>query len=152
MVETIEDERIPKQLQGRDIIFFDGSCVMCHGFVKTVLRLDTDKHFLLCSQQSELAHAVLERHGVNADDLSTVYVVRDCGTENERVLIRSTAVAYVFASTRGGGVLGKLLYLIPSPLRDFGYKIVAKIRYRIFGKTNEACRVPTPEDRARIIG
>lgn len=48
------------------------------------------------------------------------------------------------------GILGSLLWLVPSPLRNLGYRFVARIRYRLYGKS-ESCRLPTPEERARFL-
>ncbi len=152
MLNSTENRQIPKELIDKDIILFDGDCVLCHNMMRLILEVDEDKHFLLCSQQSEMGHLILERHQINVDDLSTVYVVTKCGTDGEQVLDRTNAAVYVMLHTRKYRVIGKLLSFIPRPLRDLGYKFIATIRYRVFGKTSESCYFPNSEDRARIIG
>jgi predicted DCC family thiol-disulfide oxidoreductase YuxK len=54
--------------------------------------------------------------------------------------------------TLGGpwAALGALLWIIPSPLRDLGYRIVSRLRYRLFGK-HDACRLPSPAERAVFL-
>ena len=152
MLNSTENRQIPQDLIDKDIILFDGDCVLCHNMMRLILEVDEDKHFLLCSQQSEMGHLILERHQINVDDLSTVYVVTNCGTDSEHVLDRSSAAVYVMTHTKKYRFLGNVLSMIPRTLRDLGYKFIANIRYRVFGKTNAACNVPNPEDRSRIIG
>jgi predicted DCC family thiol-disulfide oxidoreductase YuxK len=80
------------------------------------------------------------------EQLATV-IFRD----NDRIYRRSAAVVRV--CWRLGlvwKVLGSVLWCIPLPLRDLGYKLVAANRYRLFGK-KETCRLPSPEERARFL-
>lgn len=147
----MNDLDLPNKIIGRDLIFFDGECVLCNGLVKKALVADEDAHFLLGAIQSETARRVLERRGINTKDLSTVYVVKDCGTDREQVLTRSTAVIYALSKFRRYGILGKVLSLFPRFLRDLGYKIVAANRYQVFGKNDGVCLMPTPEYRARLV-
>lgn len=147
----LKNETLPQKVIGRDIIFFDGECVLCNDMVKKVIPADEDAHFLLGAQQSKTAREVLERHGVNVKDLSTVYVVRNCGTDKEDVLTHSSAVVYVLSKFRKYSLLGKLLNLVPKFLRDVGYRFVATNRYRTFGKMDEVCLFPTPENRERMV-
>ncbi len=151
MTSSVENQQIPEKLLGRDVLLFDGNCVLCHGLVKKLFEVDEDKHFLIGSQQSELAKLVLERHGVNVADLSTVYLVKNCATDKEELLTRSSATLYTLSKTKKYAWLAKLLSMIPRPILDIGYKIVAANRYRMFGTTTESCAIPSPEDRARFI-
>lgn len=150
MTRMLESEKLPAKIIGRDIFFFDGDCVLCHNLVQLLLRVDENKHFLLCAQQSDIGHLVLERHGINVDDLSTVYIVRNCGRENEDLLVRSKATIYAMSKTKFA-LYSKLLRLIPPAILDFGYKIVAANRYKMFGKKNSTCLMPTTDDLERII-
>ncbi len=152
MVSRIENHQIPKELIDRDIIFFDGDCVLCHNMMRLILKVDQEKHFLLCSQQGEMGHLILERHGINLADLRTIYVVKNCGTDKEKILVRSSACLYVLSRTKKYRFASKVFSIIPRPLLDLGYKFVAGIRYRVFGKTKESCMIPNPEDQKRVIG
>jgi predicted DCC family thiol-disulfide oxidoreductase YuxK len=68
-----------------------------------------------------------------------------------QVARHSTAIVRVLRELGGvWSLLGCLLWLVPRPLRDFGYRCIASQRYRIFGK-KETCRLPTPGERARFL-
>ena len=151
MINATQDNLIPTQIIGRDIVFFDGSCALCHGLVRKVLQNDIENHFLLCAQQSEMGYLLLNRHNIDVESLKTIYVIKDCGTDNELIFSRSKAVIYVMKRMPKYRWLAALLGPLPSPMVDFGYNIVAAVRYRIFGKT-ETCLMPSPEERARVIG
>ena len=126
------------------IIFFDGVCGLCNWFVDFVLPRDRRQTFRFSPLQGEMAREYLAAEEIEA--LKTVVLVDETGTYR-----RSTAVLRVLR--RLGGVwpaIAALLYVIPSPLRDIGYRLVAQNRYRIFGK-KDACRMPTPDERARFL-
>jgi len=139
------------QLEGHSLILYDGLCGMCDRFVQFVLPRDRDGVFLFTPLQSTLATELLAQHGISAADLDMVCIVTDVGTASERVFVRSSAVVKVMrALGKKWRFLGSLLWLIPSPLRDVGYRAVANVRYRIFGK-HDSCPLPRPEDRARFL-
>jgi predicted DCC family thiol-disulfide oxidoreductase YuxK len=106
--------------------------------------------------QSPLAARILARHGANPQDLDTVYVVlnHDLAEEaqpDERLLPRSDAV--IFVLKRLGGiwkVLGLSVQFLPRFLRDWGYRVVAGNRYRVFGRF-ETCMPPSARDRGKFI-
>jgi len=117
-----------------------------------VLRRDREGIVRFASLQSPLAARILERHGVNPQDLDSVYVVlnHDLTKEaqpDERLLPRSDAV--IFALKRLGGiwkVLGLFVQLLPRFLRDWGYRVVARNRYRVLGRF-ETCMLPNARDQ-----
>lgn len=150
-MSKLNNTEIPARLVGRDIVFFDGECVLCHNLMSQLLKIDSARHFLLCAQQSKMGHLVLERHGINVDDLSTIYLVSNCATETEEVLSRSDAFIYVLSKTPSYKWLASLLSIFPRAWMNFGYKIVAKNRYNIFGKKEETCMIVGREDQERII-
>ena len=107
--------------------------------------------FRFASLQSPLAARILARHGADAQDLDTVYVVLNADAPEESLLVRSDAVLFVL--TQLGGLwraLALVLKLLPHSLRDFGYNIIARRRYRIFGRS-ETCILPAPENRDRFL-
>ena len=138
------------------IVLYDGVCGLCNRTVQFALKHDREGIFRFASLQSALAGRILARHNRDASDLDTVYVVLNCdpsrtGTVDETLLERSDAVLYILRRLGGfWGVAGSLLRLIPRPLRDWGYGIVARIRYRVFGKY-ETCPLPSAETRARFL-
>lgn len=126
------------------ILFFDGVCGLCNRVVDFVLRHDHAGALRLSPLQAETAERLLP--AVDREQLATVIF-----WDNGRAYRRSAAVVRV--CWRLGSVwkvLGGLLWCIPLPLRDLGYKVVAANRYRLFGK-KETCRLPSPEERARFL-
>lgn len=126
------------------VVFFDGVCGLCNSWVDWVLRADRAARFRFAPLQGETARARLP-----ADDVASLgsMVLAD----GDRVLRHSTAVATILWRLGGLCALaGALLFLVPRPLRDLGYRIVAANRYRWFGK-KESCRMPTPAERARFL-
>jgi predicted DCC family thiol-disulfide oxidoreductase YuxK len=129
------------------VLLYDGDCGFCHAWVKVLLRLDRDgRRFRYAPLQGEKAHALLtdeQRRRVG----DTVVMV----TPEGRILSRSRAVVYILRCLGGGwGVLGGLLWLVPVPLRDLGYDLVARVRHRLFAKPDDACPLLPPDLRARF--
>jgi predicted DCC family thiol-disulfide oxidoreductase YuxK len=150
------------------ILLYDGVCGLCNRFVQFTLRRDRREIFRFASLQSPLAAGILARHGVDARELDTVYVVsnpvvsnpvvsnpvspnEDCQGEREVLLSRSAAVLFVLQHLGGFWRLaGFLLRLLPKFLLDSAYNVVARNRYRIFGRS-ETCVLPTVQDRSRFL-
>lgn len=133
------------------ILLYDGVCGLCNRLVQFILRHDRAAIFRFAALQSSLAAGILARHGVDAANLDTVYVVLNSSEPNESLLARSDAILFVLQQLGGSWRAAVLLLrLIPRPLRDWGYRIVARIRYRFFG-SYDSCPLPTPETRARFL-
>jgi len=131
-------------LDDKSIIFFDGVCGLCNRFVDSLLKRDTQNMFLFAPLQGETAHRLLSKS--DTETLGSIVF-----WEQGRTFRRSTAVVRVFQKL--GGVwacLGWGLWLVPKPLRDLGYKLVAANRYRLCGK-KETCRLPTSQERSRFL-
>ncbi|MBL8848059.1 MAG: DUF393 domain-containing protein [Planctomycetaceae bacterium] len=126
------------------IVFFDGVCGLCNSSVDFVLRHDPQGRLRFAPLQGETAARLLP-----ADDRANLGSL--VLWEDGRAYRRSTAVVRILTKLGGiWAVLGAALWVIPSPLRNAGYRVVAKLRYRLFGK-KETCRLPSPEERGRIL-
>jgi predicted DCC family thiol-disulfide oxidoreductase YuxK len=127
------------------VIFYDGVCNLCDWYVNLVLDLDRRDHFRFAALQSDYARRVLGRHGIEVD-LDTVYVL-----EGGRIYDRSDASLRV---ARGLGfpwtIAAGWMALLPRSWRDRGYDVMARNRYRWFGK-QDRCRVPSPALRAKFL-
>jgi predicted DCC family thiol-disulfide oxidoreductase YuxK len=122
------------------ILFFDGVCTFCNRSVDWVMRRDRQRLFRMASLQGETAKRLVPEA---AEDLNSFVLWQD-GV----VWKRSDAAIRVLV---GLGVPGaKILALVPRGLRDFVYALVAKNRYRWFGK-RESCRLPTADERSRFL-
>jgi len=126
-------------------LFFDGVCNLCNASVDWVIRHDTRHLFRFASLQGSTAHDVVPEYA-NEAGLSTVVLVDPSGR-----YIRSSAALRILKHFGGFyGFLGSLLLLIPRPIRDWGYRVIAKNRYRWFGE-KDSCRLPTSEERALFL-
>jgi predicted DCC family thiol-disulfide oxidoreductase YuxK len=133
------------------ILLYDGVCGLCNRLVQFVLRRDRDAIFRFAPLQSPLATRTLARHGVNSTDLDTVYVVLNHDLPDESLLARSHAV--VFALKQLGTpwrAAASLLQILPEFLRDPLYNVIARNRYRIFGRS-AVCTLPSDADRSRFL-
>jgi predicted DCC family thiol-disulfide oxidoreductase YuxK len=132
------------------IVFYDGVCGLCNHLVQFLLKRDTHDRFRFASLQSEFANGLLTRHGVDPHDLDTVYVVKSYGQSSETLLARSDAILYMLKQLGGIWKLAAAGRVLPKVLRDAVYKIVARNRYRVFGK-HESCMLPEPKHRAKFL-
>jgi len=133
------------------VVLYDGVCALCNRFVRFVLARDRAGVFRFASLQSDLARATLLRHGQNPDALSTLVLVLDSGRPSERLLDKSSAAAFVLSQLTGVWKgLGRVLLLVPEPLRNAAYDLVARMRYRTFGRY-DVCPVPPPAVRDRFL-
>ena len=133
-----------EQPDDKSILFFDGVCGLCNSFIDFVLKHYRNGRVVFAPLQGETAAANLPAE--DAETLDTV-VFLDGGQATRR----SSAIVRILI--RLGGfwkLLGSVLWLVPRPLRDIGYKVIARNRYRFFGK-KETCRMPTPQERARFL-
>jgi predicted DCC family thiol-disulfide oxidoreductase YuxK len=136
--------------EGEAIILYDGVCGLCNRLNRFVLARDSRAQFRFAALQSRFAREVLGRYRRNPEDLDTFYLLEDYGLPSERLRSRSNAALRVLERLGGVWKLSRIAAWLPRPLRDFGYDLVARTRYRIFGKT-ERCRVPSERDRARFV-
>jgi predicted DCC family thiol-disulfide oxidoreductase YuxK len=133
------------------IIFYDGVCGLCNRLVQFLLKHDREGRLRFASLQSDFAAKVLGRHGIDPRDLDTVHVVENYDQTDERVLQRSDAI--LRAGRELGGFWGSsssIAKIVPRPLRDVVYKLVATNRYRMFGKF-DTCMLPDPSQRSRFL-
>lgn len=129
----------------KSIVFFDGVCNLCEGFVQWIIRRDPQARFHFASLQSDFTKAFFESKGESVDDLKTVILYKEGKFYSE--------------SDVSFEVIGQLgfpwswLYpfkLIPRIIRDKVYRWIAGNRYRWFGK-KESCMIPTPDLQNRFL-
>lgn len=136
--------------ESNPIVLYDGVCGLCNRLVQFILKRDVDGRFRFASLQSGFAETVLKRHGADSHDLDTFYVVIDHEQPGERVLMRSDAILHVVKTLGGIWTLAGVGRLLPRVLRDWMYGVVARNRYRVFGK-HESCMLPEPKHRDKFI-
>jgi predicted DCC family thiol-disulfide oxidoreductase YuxK len=130
------------------VLLYDGVCGLCNRLVRFVLRRDPRARFRFASLQSDYSVRILKSHGLDPQDIDSVYVVAEAG---ERVTARSDAVIFILQELGGvWRVAATALRLFPKPFRDFGYTVVARHRYRIFGQYT-ACPLPEKQYQDRFL-
>ena len=137
-------------LTGKTVVLYDGVCGLCNRLVQFLLRYDRHDRFRFAPLQSDFAASLLARHGLNASDLNSVSVVADHGLPTEQSFTKSDAV--LRASWDLGGIWrsAEIARLLPPFFRNWFYDLVARNRYRIFGR-HDSCPLPKPEHRAKFI-
>lgn len=140
-----ERQKLPTAVDAdHPILFFDGVCGLCSRAVDFVISRDPEGVFRFAPLQGETAQAMLSPAEIESLDTMVV------ATEEGLYRRSSAAVRLLWKLGPGYRACGWLLWMIPLPLRDLGYRAVAKSRYRLFGK-HESCRLPTPEERERFL-
>ena len=132
------------------IVLYDGVCGLCNRLTQFLLKRDVHDRLRFASLQSDFAAKVLRRHGLDSSDLDTVCVIEDYETPNERVLIRSDAILAVVGELGGFWMIAGMGKILPRPIRDGLYKLVARNRYRVFGKY-ETCVLPEAKHRKKFL-
>ncbi|MFC6980018.1 thiol-disulfide oxidoreductase DCC family protein [Microbulbifer taiwanensis] len=131
------------------IVLFDSQCNLCNGWSRFLLRRDRDAIFTLCRVQSPAGQRLLQRLGLPLERYETVIYLE----RHHRQLVayhRSEAALRVMAQLPAPWRLLRWLRAIPLPLRDSVYDLVARNRYRLFGK-RPSCRLPAPGERHRFL-
>jgi predicted DCC family thiol-disulfide oxidoreductase YuxK len=140
-----EERKFPVAQSER--IFYDGPCGLCQRFVRFVVQRDrTGSKFLFAPLHGPTFESVVPigRRAAVPDSMVVL-------TSDDRLLIRSDGVIHVLR--RLGGFwkfIAAAISIIPRPIRDGGYDFIMRIRYRIFGRLDNACPVTPPELRARF--
>ena len=133
------------------LILYDGVCGLCNAFVNFIIRHDHQEQFRFAALQSDLGQAIVSRHGGKPEQISTVYLVQEHGTPEESVRTRGKAALHVLHALGGWWRVPAILRFLPAFLLNLGYGLVARLRYRIWGRL-EACPVPTKQTRSRFLG
>jgi predicted DCC family thiol-disulfide oxidoreductase YuxK len=138
------------QAQGQSLLLYDGVCGLCNGLNRFVIARDTANTFDFASLQSPMGRSLLVRFGVSPDVLTTLYVIVDHRSETPVLLAKSKAVLFI-ARSLGWPWKGFAAFRIfPAALLDFAYDIVARHRYRLFGRSDQ-CEIPSPDVRRRFL-
>jgi len=127
------------------VILFDGICNFCNGTVNFIIERDKGKRFKFAALQSEAGQRILKKLNVNVTDFDTIIL-----TDGERYFERSTAALKILKGLGGIWQIFYSLMIIPAFIRNFFYDIIAKNRYKWFGK-RDTCRIPTPELRESFL-
>lgn len=131
-------------MDDKPVILFDGICNLCSGSVEFILKRDKEKKFLFASLQSAYGQDLLKQFNLPADTFNSFILYQD-----GKIYTRSTAALKMFQQLKGWKWI-KIYWVVPKFIRDAVYNLVARNRYKWFGK-KEKCWLPTPELKARFL-
>lgn len=140
--------KLPPQLADLPLplYFFDGYCVLCSAFVGFCLKHDGDGRLKFASTQSVLGQHVVQALGLPVSTLDQTILL----IEDNTVYMRSTAALRSLRHLKGWPRLLQPLLRLPAFLRDPLYDLIARNRYRWFGR-RPTCFAPTPQTRDRFV-
>ena len=129
-------------LKNNEVIIYDGICVLCNKYIKWVLDKDKENLFLISNLQSKFT----EEKFPELRKIDSVAVIK----KNGEIVQKSKAVNHILKSINRLILLRTILNILPLSISNFFYDIVAKSRYRVFGKF-DSCQLPEPEYKSRFI-
>lgn len=131
----------------KSIIFFDGVCNLCNGFVDFVIKRDVKRKFLFASLQGDQARNRLDfKNDTDVQNMSSVILLH-----HGQVYKKSEAVMMIFKELgKGWNVLSLLMNVLPASFSNFVYDFIAARRYRLIGK-RDTCRLPSDEEASLFL-
>lgn len=127
------------------LVLYDGVCGFCNASIQFIVKRDPLREFHFAPLQGETAAALRLRHPEIPTDIDTVVLV-----EGPNVYLRSDAAFRIAARLPGPVSWLRWFGVLPRFVTDFGYGIVAAVRYRLFGKL-ETCPIPSKAQRSRFL-
>lgn len=132
--------------QGKKIILFDGVCNLCNGAVQWIIRRDHRDAFRFAPLQGALAERLTRERHIDTSQVDSIILI-DPGVA---YYVKSDAALQIARELKGYRYLPYLVSWIPGKIRDAVYDLVARSRYRVFGK-KDACMIPTPELQDKFL-
>ncbi len=139
------EEIIKKITTNYELILFDGVCNFCNASINFIIDHDPEKHFKFAPLQSEIGQDILRQFNKDNKDFDSVILLKD-----NQLYQKSEAALEITKLLSGFWKYFFIFKILPIFFLNFFYDIIAKNRYRIFGKT-DSCRMPTPELRERFL-
>ena len=127
------------------IVLFDGTCAFCERSVTFIATRDPAGYFRFGASQTPAAQALLAGFGETRESTRSIILIED-----GQLYRKSTAVLRIARRLPLPWSLAAAALLVPRPLRDGVYAVVAAVRHRLAGRSN-ACEIPPPEIRERLI-
>ncbi len=132
-------------IDNRDLIVFDGVCVLCSGFFKFMLRFDRKYRFSFATAQSDIGQRLYAAMGLPTDEFETNLVIVD-----GQIFEKLDAFAAAMLAIGLPWSCLSVVRFVPNTIKNPIYFAIARNRYRWFGQS-ETCMIPTPDVRARFI-
>lgn len=132
--------------ENKKIILFDGVCNLCNKTVNKVIDYDKKNTFLFTALQSETGQQIIKKIGINTNEVDSIILYEN----NMAYYIKSTAAIKIMNDLGGFWSVTKIFWIFPEGFRNWVYDIIARNRYKWFGKEDN-CRIPTSELKAKFL-
>jgi predicted DCC family thiol-disulfide oxidoreductase YuxK len=130
----------------KKIILFDGVCNLCNGAVQFIIKRDHNDMFRFAALQSESGRKLLAERNIDTEDIDSIILIEP----NVAYYTKSTAALEIGENLKGLRTLSYILLWLPESFRDIVYDIVAKNRYKWYGK-KDSCIIPSEELKNKFI-
>ena len=127
------------------IILFDGVCNMCIGSIQFIIKKDSKDLFRLASIQSSVGQRIIKKYSIDIQKKDSIVLIN-----GSNISYQSTAVLCVLYKLNTFWKILVIFYIIPYPIRDYIYYLVAKSRYSLFGK-RDTCMVPNKYIKSKFL-
>lgn len=140
-----DDPAVPRFVDDKPVIIFDGYCAFCSAWARFVLRFDRKQLFRLLPAQSALGHALYVHYGLDPQNYETNIVIIEGvpAFKSEAVIRAASALGFPWS-------LARVVRVLPLSWRDALYDVVAHNRFRIMGR-RDVCYAPDAKDRGRFL-
>jgi len=140
----------PPHAEAVHLVLYDGVCGLCSGLLQFLLTHDRRGAFAFASLQSATGRSVVEDFGGDPKELTSFYVLANYRTRHSQIFAKSQAALFVAGQLGWPWQAAIIARVLPSALLDRAYNVVARNRYRVFGRF-EQCLAPRPEFRNRFV-
>ena len=140
----------PLVTEGAHLVLYDGVCGLCNSLLQFLLEHDRRRVFTFASLQSAAGMGMVARFGGNPNELTSFRVVTDYRTNRAQMFSKSRAALFVAGELGWPWKAAVVFGVLPAVILDRAYDLVARHRYRMFGRY-EQCLIPHPDVRRRFI-
>ena len=130
----------------KQIILFDGVCNLCNSSVQFIIKRDKKDIFRFAALQSDIGQELVRKRGIDTSMVDSIILIQP----EVAYYVKSDAALRIARSLSGLWPALWIFLWLPSGLRDLVYDLVAKNRYKVFGK-RDACMIPTPELKEKFL-
>ena len=131
--------------EDKPIILFDGVCNFCNAGVNFIIRQDKKNIFRFAALQSKAGQELADKYQLPKENFNS-FILIDKG----EIYNRSTAGFKVYGKLPWYWKWTQIFWIVPRFITDAVYDLIARNRYKWFGKKEE-CMIPTPEIRSRFL-
>lgn len=131
--------------ENKKIILFDGVCNLCNNSVTFIIKRDKKDIFRYAALQSEIGKELTKKFSIDASKTDSIILI-----DGKKAYVKSSAALRIARHLNGGYPLLYGFLILPAFIRNFFYDIIARNRYKWFGK-KDSCMIPTPELKSKFL-